>query len=169
MATMRVREIAGFLQARFEGDGDASIDGVAPIEEAGANELSFVGNRKAAAAAMHSGAGCLLVPDEFPAGRTLIRTGDPRTAFARVIGLLYPKPRGKAGVHAMAVVAADAVVADSASIGAHVVIGAGHADSDFAALLEMAAASAGLALESENADISDGLDPADANNVNAVR
>jgi 3-hydroxyisobutyrate dehydrogenase-like beta-hydroxyacid dehydrogenase len=48
-------------------------------------------------------------------------------------------------------------------------IGAGHADSDFAALLEVAAASAGLALESENADISDGLDPADTNNVNAVR
>jgi 3-hydroxyisobutyrate dehydrogenase len=48
-------------------------------------------------------------------------------------------------------------------------IGAGHADQDFAALLELAAAGAGLALVSENADISDGLDPADTNNVNAVR
>jgi len=48
-------------------------------------------------------------------------------------------------------------------------IGAGHADQDFAALLELAAASAGLDLVSENADISDGLDLADTNNVNAVR
>jgi len=48
-------------------------------------------------------------------------------------------------------------------------IGSGHADQDFAALLELAAAAAGLALVSENADISDGLDPADTNNVNAVR
>jgi len=48
-------------------------------------------------------------------------------------------------------------------------IGAGHADQDFAALLEVAAAAAGLTLVSENADISDGLDPADTNNVNAVR
>jgi len=44
-------------------------------------------------------------------------------------------------------------------------IGSGRADQDFAALLELAAASAGLDLVSENADISDGLDPADTNNV----
>jgi 3-hydroxyisobutyrate dehydrogenase len=48
-------------------------------------------------------------------------------------------------------------------------IGTGRADQDFAALLELAAAGAGLNLVSENADISDGLDPADTNNVNAVR
>lgn len=48
-------------------------------------------------------------------------------------------------------------------------IGAGRADQDFASLLELAAAGAGLDLVSENADISDGLEPADTNNVNAVR
>jgi 3-hydroxyisobutyrate dehydrogenase-like beta-hydroxyacid dehydrogenase len=48
-------------------------------------------------------------------------------------------------------------------------IGAGYADQDFAALIEVAAAAAGLALTSENADISDGLDPADTNNVSTVR
>ena len=48
-------------------------------------------------------------------------------------------------------------------------IGTGRADQDFAALLELAAAGAGLDLVSENADISDGLDPADTSNVNAVR
>jgi len=48
-------------------------------------------------------------------------------------------------------------------------IGAGYADQDFAALLKVAAAAAGLTLVSENADISDGLDRADSNNANAVR
>ena len=48
-------------------------------------------------------------------------------------------------------------------------IGRGHGDNDFAALLELEAASAGLELISENADISDGLDPADTNEANAVR
>src|SRR5215468_9348120 len=48
-------------------------------------------------------------------------------------------------------------------------IGAGYADQDFAALLTVAATAAGLTLASENADISDGLDPADSNNINAVR
>ena len=48
-------------------------------------------------------------------------------------------------------------------------IGAGYGDQDFAALVKVAAAAAGLTLVSENADISDGLDPADRNNANAVR
>jgi 3-hydroxyisobutyrate dehydrogenase-like beta-hydroxyacid dehydrogenase len=39
-------------------------------------------------------------------------------------------------------------------------IGAGHAGEDFAALLKLAAAAAGAQLVSEDADISDGLDPA---------
>jgi len=48
-------------------------------------------------------------------------------------------------------------------------VSTGRAGEDFAALLEVAAAGAGLTLVSENADISDGLDPADTNNMNAVR
>src|SRR5581483_1909528 len=96
---MRVADIAAFLHARFEGDGDVSIESVAPVEAAGNSDLAFVGNRKAAAAAMGSGAGCLLVTEDFPAGRTLIRTNEPRAAFARVIALLYPKKRPRPGVH----------------------------------------------------------------------
>jgi 3-hydroxyisobutyrate dehydrogenase len=48
-------------------------------------------------------------------------------------------------------------------------IGTGRADQDFASLLELEAAGAGLDLVSENAEISDGLDTADTNNSNAVR
>ncbi|MGE5133128.1 MAG: NAD(P)-dependent oxidoreductase [Gemmatimonadota bacterium] len=48
-------------------------------------------------------------------------------------------------------------------------IGHGHADQDFAALIQLAAESAGIELTSENADISDGLGPPDTNNANGVR
>lgn len=48
-------------------------------------------------------------------------------------------------------------------------VGMGRGDDDFAALIELEALASGLKLESENADISDGLDPAHANNANAVR
>jgi 3-hydroxyisobutyrate dehydrogenase len=47
-------------------------------------------------------------------------------------------------------------------------VGRGYGEQDFAALLELEAQSAGLKLESENADISDGLDTADMNEANAV-
>lgn len=48
-------------------------------------------------------------------------------------------------------------------------IGRGHAEDDFAALIQLAAESAGLELTSENADISDGLGPPDTNTPNGVR
>jgi 3-hydroxyisobutyrate dehydrogenase len=47
-------------------------------------------------------------------------------------------------------------------------IGHGYGDQDFAALVELEAQSAGLRLESENSDISDGLGQSDADEAHAV-
>ena len=94
------------------------------LESAGPQEIAFVGNRKAAAEAAQSRAGCLLVTNDFPAGRTVIRVADPRGGFAGVIGLLYPRPSVIPGAHPTAVIAPDAEIAASAAIGPHVIIGA---------------------------------------------
>ena len=48
---MRVRELAEWLGATFEGDGEKELVAVAPLETAGAGDVAFVGTRKAAAAA----------------------------------------------------------------------------------------------------------------------
>ncbi len=120
-----VSEIANLLDAQWEGDGLADIRAAAPLESAGPDQLSFVANRKAVAAAEQSRAGCLIVPNDFPAGRTVIRSQDPRTAFARAVAVLYPKPAIAPGAHDSAVIALDALVDPSASIGPHVSIGAG--------------------------------------------
>jgi UDP-3-O-[3-hydroxymyristoyl] glucosamine N-acyltransferase len=122
---MRVAEIARHLNAICEGAGDQEITGAATLESAGAQEIAFVGNRKAAAQADRSHAGCLLVTSEFPAGRTIIRVADPRASFAAVIGLLYPPPAIVPGIHPTAVIAPDADIAPSAAIGPHASIGAG--------------------------------------------
>src|SRR5690348_14845199 len=83
-----VKEIAGLLAASHEGDGDLAITAAASIESAGPSEISFIGNRKAFVQAEQSRAGCLIVPATFPndTGRTIIRTPQPRNAFAIVIG-----------------------------------------------------------------------------------
>ena len=120
---MRVSELAGRLQSAWEGDGELEITGVAPIESAGPVDISFVGNRKGAAAAKKSLAGCLLVTSDFPKGRTVIRVEDPRGAFVRVVGILFPAPRSKAGIHASAVIAASAQLGESVEVGPHVTIG----------------------------------------------
>src|SRR6185295_117043 len=115
---------AQWLGSEFEGDGDAEISGVAPIESAGASDLSFINSRKAAQQAEASAAGCLIVPADFAAaGRTVIRAASPRTAFARAIGRLRPARRPEPGVHPTAVVATTARIGDSVSIGPHASIG----------------------------------------------
>lgn len=49
---------------------------------------------------------------------------NPHAAFARAVALLYPRTPATAGVHPSAVVAADAEIAPTASIGAHAFVGA---------------------------------------------
>ena len=88
---MRVRELAEWLGATYEGDGEKELTGAAPLDAAGGADLAFIGNRKAAGNAGSSAAGCLLVPPEWPSPsyRTVIRVPEPRTAFARAMSRLY--------------------------------------------------------------------------------
>src|SRR5260370_28245722 len=122
---LRVEEIAGQLNAGWEGQGDLEITGVAPLESAGVSEIAFVGNRKAAAIAAQSRAGCLLVTEDFPKARTLIRVTDPRAAFAQVVRLLFPRAAVVPGIHASAVSESGVSIHASAAVGPLSVIGAG--------------------------------------------
>ena len=118
---MRLRELAEVLGLPWEGE-DVAITGVASLETAVGDQLSFVGNRKAAAAAEESRAGCLIVPPDFPAGRPLIRAADPRGTFARAIRLLHPVVQPAAGIHASALIAASAVLGEGVSVGPYVTV-----------------------------------------------
>lgn len=134
---MRVSDLAKQLQASYEGDGELEIRRALSVEEAGPADLSFAAGRKGAALAAGSQAGCLIVDAAFPAGRTLIRVQDPRTAFAMALAMLYPPKRYAPGIHPTAVVASSArlgegvhvaphaVIGENAQIGANSVIGAG--------------------------------------------
>src|ERR1035441_10325714 len=124
---MRVRELAEWLGATFEGDGERELAGVAPVETAGASELAFVGSRKAVQQAESSAAGCLIVPLEWPSPcyRTVIRAPEPRTACARAISRFYPTAELKPGVHPTAVVGQDVEIGALVYIGPHAVVGDG--------------------------------------------
>jgi len=124
---MRVRELAEWLGATFEGDGERELAGVAPLETAGTSELAFVGSRRAAQQAESSAAGCLIVPLEWPSPcyRTVIRAPEPRTACARAMSRFYPTAELKPGVHPTAVVGKDVEMGALVYIGPHTVVGDG--------------------------------------------
>lgn len=125
---MLVKELAAFLESSFEGDPDLDVRHVAALEDATANDLAFVsGQGRAAKGAQESAAGCLLVPLEWDnaAGRTVIRTRNPRAAAARAIRRLHPHPEPAAGIHPTAVLGPGVVIGANVSIGPLVSIGAG--------------------------------------------
>ena len=124
---MRVRELAEWLGATFEGDGERELSGVAPLESAGGAELAFVGTRKAAGSAEASAAGCLLVPPDWPSPsyRTVIRVQEPRTAFARAMNRFYPTAELKPGIHPTAVIGREVSLGAMVYIGPHAVVGDG--------------------------------------------
>src|SRR6516164_1134501 len=124
---MRVRELAEWLGATFEGDGEKELIGVAGLETAGAADVAFVGNRKAEAQAERSAAGCLLVPAEWPSPsyRTVIRVAEPRTAFARVMSRFHPTAELQPGIHPTAIVGSEVELGALVYVGPHTTIGDG--------------------------------------------
>ena len=124
---MQVKELAAWLEAPWEGEGDREVRRVAPLEDAGEEDLSFVSNGRAVKFAGISRAACLLVPDDFinEPERTVIRTRDPRAAVARAIPKLHPQPEPSPGVHLSAVLGPGVRIGKGASIGPLVSLGAG--------------------------------------------
>ena len=122
---MLVKDLAASLHASWEGDGGRPLKRVAPLDEAGPDDLSFVANVRYHGQAEASEAACLLVPDAYPnrSGQTLIRVHDPRAAVAQAIALLHPIQRSEPGIHPTAVMSPTAKLAHGVSIGPHSTIG----------------------------------------------
>lgn len=124
---MLVKELAAFLEAPFEGNPDLQLRRVASLDDATADDVSFVTKGRAGKLAGDSAAGCLLVPPDFhnPAGRTVIRVRDPRAAAAQAIRKIHPNLQPPTGIHPTAVLGADVVTGKRVYIGPHVTIGTG--------------------------------------------
>jgi UDP-3-O-[3-hydroxymyristoyl] glucosamine N-acyltransferase len=123
---VRVKELAAWLESSFEGDGEREIRRVAPLEDAGPEDLSFA-TRRGLKQAGESRAGCLLVPVDYgnESERTIIRTSDPRAAAARAIPKIHLKIEVQPGIHPTAILGPGAIIGFGASVGPMVTLGAG--------------------------------------------
>ncbi|MCC7141250.1 MAG: UDP-3-O-(3-hydroxymyristoyl)glucosamine N-acyltransferase [Candidatus Eisenbacteria bacterium] len=123
----RLEEIARRLGAEPRGDGAVRIRGVAGLREAGAGDLSFLADPRYQDALRETRAAAVLVPSKLPApSLPHVVVDDPLAAFLQIVALFHPAlPEGVPGVHPSAVIAADARIGESASIGPHVVVESG--------------------------------------------
>ncbi|OAN54410.1 UDP-3-O-(3-hydroxymyristoyl)glucosamine N-acyltransferase [Magnetospirillum moscoviense] len=109
--------------------GSLRLADVASLENAGAQQISFLDNRKYIAAFQASRAGaCIVHPDladRAPAGMALLLSKDPYRTYAKVAQAFYPRPAFQAGIHASAVIDPTARLGEGCRVEANVVIGAG--------------------------------------------
>ena len=120
-------DLADRISATLRGDAKLPIVGINSLQDAGPGELTFIVSPqyRKFLADCQAGAVILRATDvEFYAGNALI-VDDPYLAYARLSHLFDTKPVLPDGIHPTAVVADDAQVDPSASIGPYVVIDAG--------------------------------------------
>src|SRR6476646_9360460 len=105
---------------------DLLIEGMAPLQVAGPNEVSFLDNRRLASALKETLAGAVIVHPNMqawvPAATVSILTTEPHVGWAHVAALFHPVPPVAPGIHPSAMVAEGAVVDPSTEVGTMCVI-----------------------------------------------
>lgn len=120
-------QLAEYLGASLSGDPLVQVTGLATLQEAGPEQLSFLANAQYRRYLAESRAAAVLLRPEDAegyAGAALI-LANPYLAYARVSHLFETRPASVPGIHPTAVIAEDAYVDASASIGPQVVIESG--------------------------------------------
>ena len=119
-------QLAEALGATLEGDRHRVVTGVASLEQAGPEHVSFLAAAKYLKAATQSAAAALVV-DRDVAGlsQALLRVDSAQAALIPLLRLFHPEPPVATGVHATAVVDPGARIDPSASVGAGAVVEAG--------------------------------------------
>ncbi len=118
------------MECRLEGaagSADIEIARVAAIDHAGPGDLTFVANPKYAALVPRTRASAVILGADGPASApcAILRSEQPRLAFARAIDLLVPEAPVPPGIDPLSAVAEDATLGAGVSIGPFVVVGPG--------------------------------------------
>ena len=119
-------EVAAAADGEPPAGASLMLVGVAPLQSARPDQVSFLDNRRYAAALEATHAGAVIVhpamADRVPQGCVAIVTPEPYLGWARVAALFHPLRPLRPGVHPNAVVDPDALVDPGAEVGPFAVI-----------------------------------------------
>lgn len=123
-----VSQMAEAAGIDYKGDqAERMITGVAPLQTAGRDQVSFLDNRKYIAALAQSRAGVVIIHPEMqfrvPSGCAVLTTPEPYRAWAQIAAKFHPKPASTPGRHPSSIIDPTAKVSELAEIGPFVVIG----------------------------------------------
>lgn len=112
------------------------VRGVAGLETAAPDQVSFLANPKYASLARSTKAAALLIEPGYAAlAVPTLRVANPYLAFARALALFHPAATYEPGIHPSAVIHPSAQLGPRAHVGPYAVIGAGCSLGEDAVLL----------------------------------
>lgn len=133
-----LNELAAQLQAELCGDPDHIIKGVATVENAKVDQITFISDAAYRRHLSTTQAGAVIVPEDLrnEYGGNRLVVDNPYLSYARLSGLFCRRNKLPAGVHPTAAVDPSARVHESAAIGPHCIV---EADCDIGAGAELGA------------------------------
>jgi len=120
---LRLSELAERIGARLAGEGDAVVRGIAPIEEAGPGEVTFLANPKYARFVRGTKAAAVIAKEPVEGAQaSFLLTDNPYLAFARAVELFHPPERLPEGVSPLASIHPSARIGAGATVSPFVVV-----------------------------------------------
>ena len=126
---MRIQEIADLIDAKIMGNADVVISGVSSLEDAGASDITFAGDKKYLEKLSSISAGAVIVPGDIDDGdfknisASLLKVENPRLSFFRLVKHFHPPVSISPGIDPSAVIGKGCCMGENICIGANVVIG----------------------------------------------
>jgi UDP-3-O-[3-hydroxymyristoyl] glucosamine N-acyltransferase len=124
-------ELAAHVQGKVVGDGGIVIRKLAPIDEAGPGEITFLANPRyqryldrCRASAVIVGPGVVREGSIGP-GKAYLEAANPYLAFAKILQLFHPRAAGDEQISPLAHIHGSARVDEKATVYPHVFVGAG--------------------------------------------
>lgn len=115
---MRLRELAERLGCRLVGDGEIEVRDLAPIDDAGEGDLTFVASRRHFQKVEASRASAVILREGDPAcSKPTLVAADPYLAFIQALHLFYPPKLPPPGLHPSSIVGPGVCLAEGVSIG----------------------------------------------------
>ncbi len=119
-------ELARLVGGEIDGDPQLTISGAGPFEAADSHEITLAADRRYLNRLAETRAGAVIVPVEArAAGKTLLRTPQPKVAFARILQHFHSHPFIATGVSPLASVGEGCRIPELVSIHPFVVLGRG--------------------------------------------
>jgi len=119
-----LKELAEHLGGTVRGDETCRISGLAPLESAGPDKITFLANPKYAAKVAETGAGAVLMaPGGEAYGRNVVEVANPYLAFAKLLNLFYVQKTAPLGVMDKACLGSNVTLGSDITIHPGAVIG----------------------------------------------